>query len=159
MSPSLPPRVEARPTMEVCMLRRLIHALLFALVATSVAIPHARAQSLWMPRDRESAAMLEVLKPSFDEIDEEFATFSSFVGFRSKPKSKASIVAEAAIARIGYTDGFTNYTSFSLGDVYLGVEYGNSAGPVFGEAGIRLPTSSDSEEDARLTGFLTDVAR
>jgi hypothetical protein len=115
----------------------------------------ASAQSLWMPRDHQSAGMFELLKPAFDDIDEEFTTFSSFVGFRSKPKDKISIAAEASLARFG----FEGISSFSLGNVYLGLEYGNSAGPWFGEFGVRLPTSSDGEIEARLTGYLSDLVR
>ena len=125
----------------------------------------ASAQSLWMPRDHESAVMLELLKPSFDTVDEDFTTFSGFLGFRSTPKSNASIMLEASMARIGYDefDPFSGITSsvssFTLGDIYLGLEYGNSAGPFFGEIGVRLPTSSDSEGDARLAGLLSDLTR
>jgi hypothetical protein len=115
----------------------------------------ASAQSLWMPRDHASAGMFELLKPVFDDIDEELPTFSSFVGLRSKPKDKISIVAEASLARLGFED----ISSFSLGNVYLGLEYGPSSGPWFGEFGVRLPTSSDGEVEARLTGFLSDLVR
>ena len=118
--------------------------------------PPALAQSLWMPRDHGSAGMLEVLKPVYDDIDEEFPTFSSFIGLRSKPKDKVSIVAEASLARFGFED----ISSFSLGNVYLGVEYGKSAGPWFGEFGVRVPTSSEGEIEARiLTGYLSDLVR
>ncbi len=138
---------------------RTLFAVSLALAAAAMMAPSALAQSLWMPRDHESAVMLELLKPSFDGVDEEFASFSGFLGFRSAPKSKVSIVAEASIARLGYDDGFSQISSFSLGDIYVGMEYGPSAGPVFGELGVRLPTSSESEADARLTGVLSDVAR
>jgi hypothetical protein len=132
----------------------LVVAGLALITATAVA-PPALAQSLWMPRDHESAGMFEVLKPVYDDIDEEFPTFSSFIGLRSKPKDKISIVAEASFARLG----FEGISSFSLGNVYLGVEYGNAAGPWFGEFGLRVPTSSESEIEARLTGFLSDLVR
>jgi hypothetical protein len=132
----------------------LVAAGLALIMATAVA-PPALAQSLWMPRDHESAGMFELLKPVFDDIDEEFPTFSSFVGLRSKPKDKISIVAEASFARLG----FEGTSSFSLGNVYLGVEYGKSAGPWFGEFGVRVPTSSEGEIEARLAGFLSDLVR
>jgi hypothetical protein len=126
-----------------------------ALITATAVVPSALAQSLWMPRDHGSAGMFELLKPVYDDIDEEFPTFSSFIGLRSKPKDKISVVAEASLARLG----FEGTSSFSLGNIYLGVEYGKSAGPWFGEFGVRVPTSSESEIEARLTGFLSDLVR
>jgi hypothetical protein len=140
-------------------------AVALALTLGGAGTSAASAQSLWMPRDRESAVMLELLKPSFDTVDEDFTSFAGFLGFRSTPKSNVSVALEASMARIGYDefDPFSGITSsvssFSLGDIYLGLEYGNSAGPFFGEMGVRLPTSSESEGDARLTGVLSDLTR
>jgi hypothetical protein len=133
----------------------ILAAAAVVLSAAPALAPPALAQSLWMPRDHGSAGMFELLKPVYDDIDEDFPTFSSFIGLRSKPKDKISIVAEASLARLGFED----ISSFSLGNVYLGVEYGNAAGPWFGEFGVRVPTSSESEIEARLTGFLSDLVR
>jgi len=133
---------------------RFIAIAVALLCSAPLALP-ASAQSLWMPRDKERAVLIEVLKPSFDLVDEEFATGAMFVGYRSAPQAGASIVIEGSFARFG----FESASSFTLGNPYLGVEHAFSSSPLFMEVGVRAPLASVSEDDALAAGLVSDVAR
>jgi hypothetical protein len=142
------------------MARALIVPLLPLFALASMA-PKSSAQSLWMPRSDNRAVLVEVLKPDFDGIDENLASFATFVGARMSPSAGVSPVVEFSFARFGGDfpgfNGPEHISSFTIGDIYAGLESGSPSTPVFGEIGVRLPTAASGE--AATTGIASDLNR
>ena len=128
----------------------------------------ASAQSLWMPRDRPHAILLEALHPSIEYTDPDFGTGAAFLGGRWKFGSQAALVVEAPYARFGgtYYDGNLYYYGFvygmesaTVGNPYLGVEFQDEGSIFFAELGVRAPLVDDGELSAIRTGTLADRGR
>lgn len=142
-------------------------ALFLALHATPAA-----AQSLWIPRDRDHAVMLEFLRPNQEGIDGDLFSGAAFLSGRFSVSPFAAIVVELPFAREkgklrypvllpDYAYYPTGATSGTVGNVYVGVESKPHSIPVFWELGVRLPLAPDVSKNrpARIAGSFADVTR
>jgi len=135
----------------------LILAVLFAPVP-------ARAQSLWIPRDRAGSVTIEALRPGLEFVDESFAgTF--FLDLRAPLQGKAWLVAEVPFALVSgdyliFIGSSSHFSRSSPGNVYLGLETSAGDSPFFGEFGVRVPTTpSGTDLVAAETGADSDFGR
>jgi hypothetical protein len=135
----------------------------------------AAAQSLWIPRDRDHAVMLEYLRPSQEGIDGDLFSGAAFLSGRFSLSPHAALLVELPFARergVANGTGLNYYPYYlvyppsaagrsSVGDPYLGVESKPRSIPIFWELGIRLPLASDAytNRPARITGMFADVTR
>ena len=137
--------------------------LLGALLQLCSLTASADAQSIWMPRDRQSAVLLEALHPSIEGIDPSFPTGALFLGARIGLGESWAITAELPYARCGdFTGGGIFLSGFpsgsTVGNPYLGAEL-NATGDVLVELGARLPLADDDEPIASLVGVSADGSR
>jgi hypothetical protein len=166
----------------------LAPAALGALVALASLValgpPPAAAQSLWIPRDRDHAVMLEYLRPAQEGINGDLFSGAAFLSGRVSLSPHVALVAELPMARErgrwsgyymypGYYDPYDYYYPYgplyypspssrvSAGNPYLGVESRPGSIPIFWEFGFRAPLASEKNENypAVATGFLADVTR
>ena len=144
---------------------RGIAAFLILLFLNVALLPDlARAQSLWIPRDREGAVMFEALLPGVEFVqNEDFLTGAYFLDARYPVSSSVSVVGELTYARLKgeyliYV-GSPEVSSKTFGNPYLGIEVGGTESPFFGEFGIRAPLMDENEPVAGLTGAYSDVGR
>jgi hypothetical protein len=157
-------------------------------VATMAGTPVlAPAQSLYLPRDGKYGVMFEMLKPSFEGLNQDFLSATYFLSGRYGISSRVSLIAEIPYAnqsstRDGYYYpyyldpyyyGYYNYyyspydypppsgdaASSTWGNIYVGVEAKIASGPVYLEFGLRPPIASERQVDADLTGIASDVSR
>jgi hypothetical protein len=131
---------------------------LYGAVALGLALASpASAQSPYLDRGRDRTVLLEVLKPSFDVEDgPDFPTSTWFLGARLPAASQTRVVLELPWAIYEEED----FSAATIGNPYLGLEYGAAHSGPFGEFGLRPPLAS-SEDDvvASLSGILSDVDR
>ncbi len=135
-----------------------------ALAVFTIPAPRsARAQSLWIPRDRDRCAQIEFLEPGLELIDETFSTAALFLDARYSWASDLAFVVEVLFTRF---DG--NYEFYigdpyeeesAFGNPYLGREVGGNGSLVFGEIGARLPLMDDEKLHAAIPGTRSDVTR
>lgn len=123
----------------------------------------ARGQSIWMPRDREHAVLLEALHPSLEGASPDFPTGELVLGARLGLGEAWSIAAELPYARCGAFLGDGLFlgdfpSSSTVGNPYLGVELHPTA-DFFMELGVRPPLTSDDEGLASLVGASADAGR
>lgn len=146
--------------------------------------PPAAGQSLWIPRDRDHAVMLEYLRPAQEGINGDLFSGAAFLSGRVSLSPHAALVVELPMARErgrwsgyymypGYYDPYGYYYQYgpfyypsrsarvSAGNPYLGVESRPGSLPIFWELGFRPPLASEASENypAVATGFLADVTR
>jgi hypothetical protein len=145
-----------------------------ALALLLQAVP-AAAQSLWIPRDRDHAVMLEYLRPSQEGIDGDLFSGAAFVSGRFPLSPHAAFLVELPAARergVSNSGTALNYFGYpvyapsatarlSVGNLYLGVESKPRSIPVYWELGVRIPLVSGTvtNSPAILTGRFADVAR
>jgi hypothetical protein len=125
-------------------------------------VPSAYAQSIWFPRDRDRAILLEVLHTYFEDVDTDLATGSAFLGGRFALSPSATLVLELPYARVDATiEGFGSFdvNSSTVGNPYAGVELRLGESGFFTELGARAPLTSDEEGDAAFTGTYADQSR
>jgi hypothetical protein len=161
------------------MCRQLTPCLFGALVTLlALETTPAAAQSLWIPRDRDHAVLLEFLRPNQEGIDGDLFSGAGFLSGRISVSRHAALVAELPFAREkgrlsgGYGYGYYYYPYYlpyypsatarsSAGNVYIGVESKPHSIPIFWELGFRLPLTSQATKNqpARITGSFADVTR
>jgi hypothetical protein len=151
------------------MFRRFVR--LFLVTAASAAAlqgaPPVAAQSIWIPRDRDLSVTLEAVRPNLEDTNEAaFSTAMALTG-RVPIGSRLWFVGEVPYVRIGasatkpspdpYAYSYTPDEGGTIGNPYLGLEF-HSAGPVFGEFGIRPPLTSSKAQrmDAVELGLVSD---
>lgn len=154
--------------------------MLVALAASCLAAAagSVSAQSLWIPRDRDHAVMLEFLRPSVESFDGEVLSGAAFLSARISVSSYAAVVAQLPFAREGGKEHYFDFASFpdlypyfyypwyylqprssTIGNVYLGVESRPRSAPIFWELGFRLPLTSVHEPGAQAIGSYADLTR
>lgn len=132
----------------------------------------ASSQSLWIPRDRDHAVLLELLRPSVEHFDADALSGAAFLSGRIALSPYAALVAEVPFAReegrvyfaipaYYYEDPwyYLRIESSTIGDVYLGVESRPRSTPIFWELGFRLPLASEHEDGAEIIGAYADLTR
>ena len=135
---------------------------LFAFAVT-LASGHAHGQSLWLPRDRDRSLLVEALHPRLETIDEDFFTAAFFLDARWSLSPKVFLVGELPYAR--FRGDFYYYTispgrsESTSGNLYLGIEVRGSESPIFGEFGVRLPTTEERKYGASVVGDRADLPR
>jgi len=157
----------SRPTIT----HRALAGLLAAALIAAAPLP-AAAQSLWMQRDGDHTVMLEMLRPSIEDVDSDVLSGVFFLSGRTKVSSGISLVGELPYLRHASSymgtdiNGFevmVEVSSSTIGNPYVGMEARLGSGPVFLEVGGRPPLASDEDfyeyPNAVLTGFLSDVTR
>lgn len=147
-----------------------------ALAATCLAAAAGpvSAQSLWIPRDRDHAVMLEFLRPSIESFDGDALSGAAFLSARISVSPLAAVVAQVPFAREDGRERYFDYDyyyylyypwyylqspSSTIGNVYIGVESRPQATPIFWELGFRLPLTSEKETGAQVIGSYADLAR
>jgi len=116
----------------------------------------ASGQSIWIDRETPNALMLEILKPSFDAVDEDFGTTTWLLTGRFGVARRVAIAAALQLANIEAGGS----SSTTVGNPYLGLEFGPAQQGFSGELGINFPTASENDDlAASLSGVLTDVDR
>lgn len=117
----------------------------------------ALAQSPYLDRGQDRSLLLEVLKPSLDGEDPDFVTSTWFLGTRFAVSPQARVVFEFPFAVYKFGD----FDAGTVGNPYLGVEFGAARSGPFGELGVRPPISADEYDGvvASLSGILSDVDR
>src|SRR5258705_1058315 len=135
-------------------------AVLLTLAILLAPVP-ARAQSLWMPRDRGGSVVLEALRTGIEFVEDKFPTGALFLDVRV-PVSHAWLVAEVPYGRLKgdylIFIGSSGVTESSLGNPYLGLETRGDS-PFFGELGVRAPLADEDKLGALATGAYSDVGR
>jgi hypothetical protein len=123
----------------------------------------ARGQSLWIARDRDGSLTIEAFKPANESTDEDFLSAGVFMDVRCPAGHSTSFVAEIPYARFaGGLTGFPNFprsTESTPGNLYLGFEGSGRGSPLFGELGVRLPTTKTKTYNANFVGTSSDFAR
>ena len=141
---------------------------LLAAVAVAAASRPAAAQSLWMTREGEQTIMLEMLRPSIEDVDQKFYSAAFFVSGRATVMSNVAVVAELPYANHKSTQLGTDFNGFEIvtetssstfGNPYLGIETRAASSPIFIEFGARIPLASDKQFPAFVTGYYSDVIR
>ncbi len=125
-----------------------------------------RAQSNWMLDRNKKIVSIEWLKPSFSE-DRNLTFFTSVfnVSARLPMNDRNTMVVEIPYGKYGYEYKDEYYgidysrKESTIGNVYLGAEFGQPNDPVFTEVGVRLPTVSDDKYGAQSVGMLADWDR
>lgn len=147
-----------------------LHALagLLATALVAAASAPAAAQSLWMQRDGDHTILLEMLRPSIEDVDGKLLTGAFFLSGRTKVSPGVSLVGELPYLRfassllgtdVNGNEITVDLSSSTIGNPYVGMEAGLGSGPAFVEVGFRPPLASDEEYDAVLTGYFTDMTR
>ncbi|KPK82059.1 MAG: hypothetical protein AMS25_04050 [Gemmatimonas sp. SM23_52] len=127
------------------MRRSLLSLLSVAWLACVMSPASVAAQSPWLVPRSDQAVHLEILKPSFDDgPDFTFTTLALFLSGRLAVGENVVLVAEVPFANVGVGDGFEESES-AVGNIYLGAEFRGTDSPVFGEFGVRLPTTKDAD--------------
>lgn len=135
---------------------------LAALAAALVLPSHSRAQSLWLPRDVDRSVTLEIFKPNFDYPsfagNESFGTMAFWLTARLPLQGKLDNLSFILQLPAAHYSGPANYdqSDTGLGNLYFGIE---GHGPVFGEFGVHVPTSSNNNFNALATGAVSDIGR
>ncbi|HET9253045.1 MAG TPA: hypothetical protein VFP58_13110 [Candidatus Eisenbacteria bacterium] len=138
-------------------------AVTFTFTSFSTCVTPARAQSIWIPRDKDRGILLEALHPSIEGIDPEFPTGALYLGARIGLGETWALVAELPYAHsepfIGGGIFLGNFPSSStIGNPYLGAEVRVSP-DLFVELGARPPLTDDDEGTATLFGASADPSR
>lgn len=129
------------------MRRSLLTFLSVAWLACLVLPAGVNAQSPWLVPRSDRAVHLEILKPSFDEdwAEYTFTTFALFLSGRFAVGDNIVLVGELPFATVGVeVEGFDESES-TVGNIYLGAEFGGTDSPAFGEFGVRLPLTKDTD--------------
>jgi hypothetical protein len=133
------------------------------IILSAIAIP-ALGQSIWLPRDRNHAILLEVLHPSMEYSNPDVASGALFLGGRVRLGGSVDLLGELpyAIFEGTYAEGYwfsQEVSSSMVGNPYLGLEV-DLAGPgFFVELGARAPLGADDEYVAPITGVNADRTR
>jgi len=121
------------------------------------------AQSLWIPRDRGGSVTLEALKPSLELVDQDFFSAALFLNVRAPIGGSTFLVAEVPYASFhgdfALFIGSSRVSESTAGNLYLGFEGSGSGSPLFGEFGVRLPTTEKNGYPANLLGQSADLGR
>jgi hypothetical protein len=147
-----------------------LHALAGTLALTlfGAAPGPVAAQSLWMQRDADHTIALEMLRPSFEDVDSDLLSGAYFLYGRAALSPQIALVGELPYAShssdVTTTDFLGNeitehFSSSTIGNPYVGMEARLGSGPVFLELGARPPLASEDEEEAVVTGIFSDVNR
>jgi hypothetical protein len=164
--------------------KSLAPAALGALVALASLValgpPPAAAQSLWIPRDRDHAVMLEYLRPAQEGINGDLFSGAAFLSGRISLSPRVALVMELPFARekgrstggiqldpYGYYYGYgpdyvpSRSGCISIGNPFLGIESKPGSIPIFWELGVRAPLASRVLKNlpAVTTGSLADATR
>ncbi|HEU4724492.1 MAG TPA: hypothetical protein VFU59_04245 [Candidatus Eisenbacteria bacterium] len=136
---------------------------LLSFVAPLLAPSPAFAQSLWLPRDTDSAVLLEMLRPNVEHIDAGSLSAAYFLGGRIRLSDRIAFVGELPYVRHENSGGYYYFYApgrqSSIGNPYIGIETRSATSPLFVEVGVRPPLTSESDFFALLTGQATDAAR
>lgn len=131
--------------------RLAIPSLLLLLTATP-----AVGQSIWIDRGSPNTLMFEVLKPSFDNLDEDFGTTTWLLTGRFEVARRVALAAGVQLANIEANSS----SSTTIGNPYLGLEFGPAEQGFSGELGLNFPTASEDDDlVASLSGVFSDVDR
>lgn len=120
---------------------------------------------MWLPRDKETVVMLEMLRPNVEALDSDAFSASFFLGGRLPLNDRIAIVGEIPFVRHenpNPTSGvyfFEYLNGETIGNPYIGVEAGPPGSPFFFEVGGRFPLASDSEQFPLYTGRSVDQTR
>ncbi|HEX9934482.1 MAG TPA: hypothetical protein VGB38_04735 [bacterium] len=129
------------------------------------------AQSFWLDQPDKAHVTLEYLRPDFKEEGWELKAFTAILSMRCPVGSRASLVAEIPYSYYYYHYSysfyfFDEYVAYededketSVGNPYVGLEFGDKSRPVYGEVGLRLPLASDKKMGANTVGCYTDITR
>jgi hypothetical protein len=129
-----------------------------ALCLTFALAAPASAQSPYLDRGNDRTLLLEVLKPSFEGDDQpDFLTTTWLLGARLGVAPQTHIVLELPWAH--YEEG--DFSASTIGNPYVGIEYGATGTGPFGEFGVRPPLAASEDDDvvASLSGIFSDVDR
>ena len=132
--------------------------LAFVTILILVSNKQASAQPMWLDRSHNQTIAYEFLKPDFDTSDDiTFLTSAMFLSGRFALSSKIYFVGEISFANYGVDRQFgDSYNESAFGNPYLGLEYYNEAGNIFGEFGFRLPLAKDEDARALVIGMYTE---
>jgi hypothetical protein len=131
---------------------KLMAFLAVSLLLPAIGVPSARAQSIWLPRDRSHGVLLEILHNRLEYWDSDFPTGSVYLGARFAVSQTVAIVGEVPYTRAVATDDFyfgelTVVSGETIGNPYLGIEINPSGSDFFVELGARAPLMGKDEPD------------
>ena len=121
------------------------------------------AQPLWLERETRPVLSLELLKPlyvadAYSGASESFGTSAAFLSARIPAGEKVQVVLDLPYSHFSWGPS-PEVNSSSLGNPYLGLEFGAVEESGWIEFGARLPLASRDEEYALLNGILADNHR
>ncbi|MEN8006973.1 MAG: hypothetical protein ABFS42_08150 [Candidatus Krumholzibacteriota bacterium] len=124
----------------------------------------ARAQSIFLEPNSGAAVQLEALRPNFAGLNLTNTSFTLFLSSRIKVGEDLQVRAEVPFSYFKRDEYYDPYLGNnvqpsqgenSIGNPYLGLEFGKSDNGFKGEAGIRIPVLADFNT-ASAIGTATD---
>jgi hypothetical protein len=116
----------------------------------------AGAQTLWHGRSTVSAAGFRLDRAKFSDQNSNASgiIFSLFGEFAAQPST--TVIVSVPFMQGSISTAFYADDQVTIGNPYVGVQFGSPASTVYGEFGVRLPLASDEKNLANSIGVLTD---
>lgn len=143
--------------------RRHLRAAFAALVILPLGLPAAlSAQTAWWDVSRDRLVWFEVLRPEFEgPNDLRFTSSAWFAGGRAAVSDDLTLVAEVPVAYGRFKSGVAlepgeEVDRSTVGNPYLGLEWGRNGSPAWLEAGVRAPLASSGPNLGTEVGIFSD---
>jgi hypothetical protein len=132
------------------------------------------SQSIWQKPSDKGSIQLEILKPSFEslygDINTRLLNMVIYLDFRTRLDKGLYLVTQIPFSNVDYEEiyigyyyygwsGRRNVKSSSIGNPYLGFDFGETRDQVTASVGIYLPFTSRTHSTALLSGQMIDQDR
>lgn len=146
-------------------MRKNVHNLLRAAFAVIllIAVPSVgMSQSIWLPSSEGNSVSLEVFKADWaGDNNVTFASSAWFLTGRYQASPSIAIVGELPLSHFDSKSvgAFNPEAENAIGNPYLGILFNPENSGLIGEAGVRVPITSDDKFGANLIGWFSEFDR